>query len=174
MKTWEQYERDNDPEGKTAEFKIDLKWSLWAADEGIWEEYAPDALRHLKMMFNNTVIIKTTPRKEIRWGKVWVTGTSECEDAPGDLKASVHFESHWDSLEDLADTLGLDVDDEDALENLRGLIPFTMSGEPGLEVDADVDATSVAELLAKVDAIEDALLKMDAEEWAAIEAIYKE
>jgi len=56
---------------------IDLKWSLWSADEAVWEEYAPDTLSHLRSYLEgedsdsgDIFCIHTAPRKEIRFGHV--------------------------------------------------------------------------------------------------------
>ena len=59
-------------------FAVDLKWSLWSAAEEYWEEYAPEALAHLREGFagafedGGTIVIHTAPRKEIKYGTVTI------------------------------------------------------------------------------------------------------
>lgn len=63
--------------GEPLTFAVDLKWSLWSVAEEYWEEYAPEALAHLRAGFagafeehGDTLVLHTAPRKEIRYGTV--------------------------------------------------------------------------------------------------------
>lgn len=161
-------------EGGSAEFSIDLKWALWSADEGIWEQYAPEALKHLHMMSDNSLILHSAPRKEIRYGTVTITGTSECEDAAGELEARGRFEAQWDEPRDLMDTLGLDADDEDEYQCFVDCLSWANTdGDPGTYVEFHVKAHSVAELLEVIDRQEEELLKENDRLWKELEAAYK-
>lgn len=162
-------------EGGTAEFDIDLKWSLWSTDEGVWEQYAPEALKHLKLMNDNTLILKTAPRKEIRYGTVTITGTSEGEDGlGGELEATGRFEAQWDEVADLMNTLELDPDDEDERQCFVDSLPFAnMDGDPGTYVEFTVKAKSVAELLLLIDEKEAQLITENDRQWEELEGLYK-
>lgn len=173
---WEQYIRSQETEGKSAEVEIDLKWSLWSADEGYWEERAPAALVMLRGMNENTLVIKTSPKKEIRYGTVTITGTAECEGDKGDLKAIGRFEQHWDEPLDLMDTCGFDLAraTEEDVQCFTDSLPFANDcGDPGVYREFEVKAETVAELLQKIDAEEDALIQDSTKQWADLEAMYK-
>lgn len=163
-------------ESGSAEFSIDLKWSLWSQDESIWQDYAPEALRHMKLMYNNTLILKTAPRKEIRYGTVTITGTSESEDSPndGELEAIGRFEAHWDEVAELMDTFGLDPGDDDEYQCFVDSLPWANTdGTPGTYIEFHVQATSVAALLTAIDLKEAELIKDNDRLWNELEAAYK-
>jgi hypothetical protein len=176
---WLDPDRHLQSEGGSAEFDIDLKWSLWSQDEGTWEQYAPEALKHLRMMSDNTLVLKTAPRKEIRFGTVTITGTAEAEaGSGGELEATGRFEAHWDSVEDLMDTLDVaaseDADYDEQYQCLVESLPFAnMDGDPGTYVEFEVKATTVAELLRLVDEQEAKLLAEDEQAWKELEDCYR-
>lgn len=89
--SWEQYSKAMDQEGGSATLEVRMKWSCWSADVETWEEEAPEAINHMRLMYNNELILNLSSKKECRTGKVTIVGTSECEDAPGDLHATGHF-----------------------------------------------------------------------------------
>lgn len=69
--------------GEPLIFDIDLRWALWSTDESLWADYAPETLKHLKGGFDgdfdehgDTVMIRTAPRKEIRFGTVIINPKS--------------------------------------------------------------------------------------------------
>lgn len=166
----------SNPEGGSAQFSIDLKWSLWSQDEGIWEQYAPEVLKHMRLMDNNTLILKSSPRKEIRYGTLTITGTSESEDSPndGELEATGRFEAHWDEPGELMDSLGLDPDNEEEYQCFVDSLSWANTdGTPGTYVEFQVKATSVAELLKLVDEQEEQLLKDEDRLWKELEDAYQ-
>jgi len=77
---------------------VDLKWSLWSADEETFEEYAPGIAARMRAAHSGEgkpLLLRTAPRKEIRFGAVLISkGTAEVEfsfewDEPHELAASV-------------------------------------------------------------------------------------
>lgn len=140
---------------------IDLKWSLWSADIGHWEEYAPELLPVMRncLVEKLPLYIMTAPRKEIRSGTV--------ELLPDRGYINVIFNCEWDDLHDLCDTLSC------TEEELQGLLTATEHGEPGTMLQEHVPwTTDLEKFLADVDAVEDALLKLDAEAWENLERIF--
>jgi len=168
----DRYNSGQDTEGQHGEVSIDLKWSLWTTDQGIWEEKAPEAIKMLHMMLNNTLVIHTAPRKEIRYGTVTITGTSECSDAKGALKATGRFVEYWDSVDDLMGALDMP-ETEYARESLAECLPFVDFDSPGVAREFTVEAESVAELLAKIDTEEDALIEDSAKQFSEVESLFK-
>ena len=70
------------------EKSVDLKWSLWSRDKGVWDERAPGVweLMHDAFFGHGNVSIETAPRKEIRFGIVLIRKGA----------ADVEFEAEWD------------------------------------------------------------------------------
>jgi len=85
---------------------VDLKWSLWTTDQTMWRAAAGEkwplvcAALTGEMDEDCSLTIRTSPRKEIRDGHVYVRWNSE-----GDLIAEVFFRAEWDEPRDLAHTL---------------------------------------------------------------------
>jgi hypothetical protein len=153
-------------------FNVDLKWSLWLAFPDEWEgknaKEAIDALKALQV--GESVQINTHPRKEIRSGSVTITRTARCYRAVG------MFHDEWNDTDALADTLGLlsgeDLltdDDNMALDIVRENVPRTEYGEPGTSKRIDVTAKTLVQLLIKVDAVEDKLIKTSERAWKSFE-----
>ena len=159
-------------------WRVDLKWSAWATDESIWEEYAPRTLSMLKEGFEGgafeeygePMVIETQPRKESRYMTVTLT--------PGQEGVHVHvFASDtWDSAHDLLDTLGLE---DQQLESLvsrlydDGLIDYRLDGDPGVVIEqefviapSDQDGKDeLASFLQQVDDIENLIMRESDEKW---------
>jgi hypothetical protein len=172
----DRYNAGQDTEGKSAEIDVDLKWSLWSQDVEYWRERAPEVIKMMETMLNNTLIIHTAPRKEIRFGTVTITGTSECSDAKGDLKAVGRFEEHWDDADSLMDTLGVLEDDstDTPVQAFVDSLPFANSdGDVGVYREFTVQADTVAKLLELIDKEEDALIADSSKQWAELESLYK-
>lgn len=148
---------------KPEELNVDLKWACWSADEGHWNDYAPDgAWERIKQAFLGTagpVTINTGPRKEIRFGSVTISKGH----------AEGYFCTEWDGVEELADTLGTEPDDA-----FREMIPFTWRNmEPGHEWDFKVKARSFQRLMERIDKEEHNLLVHDEREWKYIKDCFQ-
>ena len=147
---------------KPDKIEVDLKWSCWSIDEGYWKEYAPGIFdRMLKAWKGESgpVTIVTAPRKEIRYGTVTISKG----------EAEGHFCAEWDSIEELADTLGTECDDA-----FRETIPYSsFLMEPGTDWDFSVKARSFQKLMERVDAEEDNLMEHDTREWELIKSMFE-
>ena len=124
--------------GDAQVWKIDLKWSLWSQDDGIWADQAPQVWRAIwEGIVENAIgewgeilTVKTAPKKEIRTGEVsFAPGTS----IPGEDTVKVTVEFHTEN------------DDDDV---------FTE--HDSFEVSADEDGFD--EAMRKIDEAEDALI----------------
>lgn len=174
--SWEQYSKWATPEGGEATFEVNLKHSLWAADVATWDERAPQALAHLRAMHENRLHLVLRPSREVRYGKVTISGTADCEDASGELVAVGRFEDHWDDVDALMDTLGAgDPEDDDQRCAFLACLPFAdCNGTPGVWHEFEVRATTVEALLEAIDQEEAALLAESEKQWAALEAMYRD
>jgi hypothetical protein len=145
--------------------KIDLKWSLWSRREDSWGDYAPGAWERLAGMEpGDVMVVNTAPRKEIRFGEVTIA--REAEDT---WTAFGLFVAHWDSEESLCDTLGVPEADQ---AGLHDTLPRTQSGEPGLDKDFHLSASTFPELMRLIDIAEDELLKEEETAWGVLEKTY--
>ncbi len=164
-------------EKKPCTVDVEFKWSVWSANIDTWKEQAPDALATLMDMEDSLVVLKLQSRKEIRFGEVTITGTSEYDDQPGDLTAIGRFEELWDEIDTLADTLGIDTNGEDYDRERAILVeslPFAnANGDVGVYVEFDVRASSVAELLKLIDAKEDEMIEESSRLWKELDDYYK-
>ena len=143
------------------ELRVDLKWSCWTTDKGIWDEYAPGVWDRMAAAFNGTagpVRVMTGPRKETRYGSVLVSKGG----------AEGHFVCMWDELNELADTLNTEADDAFA-----ETIPFSShSMEPGMDRDFDCKARKFERLMRRIDAEEDGVIGESDAEWQLIESLF--
>lgn len=149
--------------------EVQHKWSVWSAGESDWPS---QVIVNLRAMYNNTLTLKLTSRKEIRWGEVTITGSSEAEDAPAELEANGFFCEGWDELEDIASTLRVG---PKRLDFLADCLPYQPHGG-GIGIYREfgpIKATSVAELLKLVDAEEDALIEESSKAWTEVESLFK-
>lgn len=141
---------------------VDLKWSCWTIDEGIWDDYAPGVWQRMHDAWQGTaapIAVSTGPRKEIRYGYVVIR--KGC--------ASGYFCTEWDSVEELADTLKTEADDA-----FNEMIPYSVHNmEPGLDWEFKVKARSFRKLMERIDKNEDDLIEHDKREWSYIEACFK-
>lgn len=145
--------------------RVDLKWSLWSKDKDFWDERAPGAWDELANLAPQCgVVIKTAPKKEIRYGTVTVERQQDGWVARG------VFSACWDDVESLGDTLNVP---EEELEALSEVVPRTMDGEIGLDIDFDVSATTLEELMSKLDECEAQLLENETQAWEAFEHAYR-
>jgi hypothetical protein len=145
---------------------IQHKWSCWSRDLATWEDvpHGPVFLDDIHALLNGSpfvdrVVVTVTSRKEIRSGIVAIR--AEERDGQRGLHAAGSLYEEWDDADDLASTLGVDVD------RLRPLLPWgsILSPGPGVEVGVDVFAATVEGLLAEVDRVEATLIQRSAQEW---------
>ena len=107
------------------EFSVDLKWSLWAGERGMWEEYGHGlVLSALEYMSEgDTVTIKLAAWKEVRYGTVSITFVKVLDTGVGKWRVAGDMTEGWDEVYDLFNTFGLydlsqDAGDEKVLEQL--------------------------------------------------------
>jgi hypothetical protein len=156
----------------TDEVSVDLKWSLWSADEATWEECAPDIWVKMLAAYLGVaqpLVVFTAPRKEIRGGRVTIR--------PG--AAEVSFRCTWDDIPSLMDTYGLDAENEelraDVTTYFEGGDGFDESGDTiGALEEAHVEAGTFEELIAAIDAVEDRLLAVEREHGEHFEAFCRD
>jgi hypothetical protein len=161
-----------DPPERLDTVTVDLKWSLWSADRGHWDEYAPGTWERMAAAYAGTdapLAVSSSPRKELRGGRVTIR--------PG--AATVSFRCTWDDVRDLMDTYGLDPDDQELRSQVtsyfEGGIGFDADGDTvGASESASVEAGTFAELIAAIDAVEDLLLEVERENGAHFEAFCRE
>ncbi len=158
---------------KAREHRVDLKWSLWSARVGCWEEYAPETLALLRAGIEGghmledgwNCVIHTAPRKEIR------CGTVEIYARDGRIFADVLFGCEWDEPYALAGTLLAVSRLEETDENLARVQAYVEDcGIRGTTREETIDfgeTPTLAEVLEKIDAVESALLADDTAEWEA-------
>lgn len=171
--SWEQHLGLCDTTGGSATIAVRHRWSAWSADRAVWQASAADALRHLEMMYENTLVLELTSEQRGRSGVVEIVGTSECEDAPAEFVVKGHIKDAWDTVDELAKRLGLQADDVYGIELLRDCLPHCDDmGTVGVARHFELSATSVGELLALVALEEDTLVADSAAQWRAIEAIH--
>lgn len=148
---------------KPEKISVDLKWSCWTEDEGIWNEYAPRAWEKMLKAFTGKtgpVTIHTGPRKEIRYGSVTIEKG----------KASGYFCTNWDECSELADNLGTECDDA-----FCEMIPHSIHlMEPGIDWDfGETKARKFINLMRKINHEESELLVIDEREWKYIENCFR-
>lgn len=141
------------------DYHIDLKWSCWTTDAGIWDDYAPDAYAAIKDALQgkgDPIRIYSAPKKEIRYMTV--------EIVPVGKSAQIYAicRAEWDEQYDIENTLGLD---EGALDES---LPYTSLGDVGVEVDATFKARG-ATAMKKIDAVEGEAIKDSEQEWSWLE-----
>ncbi len=123
----------------TPTFEVDLKWSLWSKDPEVWQDYAPETWRHIRdgvvggylEETGDTLVIRTAPKKEIRYGEVMIWYNPRTDN----IEAGVRFEQEYDE------------DPSDIVEDL-------------VSAPSDGSLKSLRILMAKIDALEDALIEM--------------
>lgn len=146
---------------KPEEISVDLKWSCWTEDEGIWNEYAPGVWDKMQKAFSGEsgpVTINTGPRKEIRYGSVTIERG----------RANGYFCTNWDDCHELADTLGTECDDA-----FCEMIPHSIHAmEPGIDWDFSVKARKFVNLMRRIDTEENELLSFDENEWNSIKRCF--
>lgn len=165
--TPEQYARyEDEATMPDAEPHVDLKWSLWTADAGLWEEHGHRAQYEvLAAAFAGErpdFTVYTHPRKEIRSGQVTMR----------EGEATVRFEAVWDSPfchvpDHITGTLESDAavdtidqwfvehygyQDGDVEYPIGAQVVATLKAEPG---------ESFEDFMARIDACEDALLAQE-------------
>lgn len=143
------------------EVRVDLKWSLWIANKESWQDYAPGIVRQMEKAFlgiGRPVLVRTAPRKEIRFGEVLITKG----------RATGTFACEWDEAHELADTLGTE-NNEAFVECLPG---SAYVGGIGVDVEFVVAARTFNALMERIDAEEDRLIKLDRQEWKGIETLF--
>lgn len=142
---------------------VDLKWSLWTADRGIWDEYAPGAWSEMRKAFfgkSDEVTVHTAPRKEIRYGTVEVR----------EGEAFVSFRAIWDApnchvpehvpedqIDEASETIASWFDDNEGYEDGDTESPVAA------QVIRKVKADSFPKLMRKIDECEEQLLREEQE-----------
>lgn len=155
------------------EIRIDLKWSLWSADVGTFEEHvSEEGLALMRQAFEGTgkpVLVRTAPDKEIRFGSVLIER--------GEM--TYEFSCEWDDSRDLI-TEELDLSDElaeslaaditDWLRDMAQAVEAPFSTENiGAFIQGSVTADDFETALHKVDEAEERLLKIEKENSAALD-----
>ena len=152
---------------------IDLKYALWSADVGHWEDHAPDALALLRAAVESgdlhdghRVTINTAPRKEIRAGTVQLSAQD------GHVFADVEFHTEWDEPCDLAGSLAHMLGIKDFSANApSALCDRLCVQELGAHEFDRLDlgeSPTLAEVLARIDAVEERLLANDKDAWESL------
>ena len=157
---------------EASEVRVNLKWSLWSAHEEHWQERAPAVLATMREGIEGGQIletgcgitIRTAPHKEIRYGEVTIYPRD------GRLYADVRFSSEWDEPSALADTLlheigvtdASDATYDRAVEWVRGWVAPTVTEEDTIDLG---ESPTLADALARIDAVEDRLLAADKTGW---------
>ena len=164
-------ERGGSGRQEPIEISVDLKWSVWSQDAYTWKDYAPETYKHMKSGVDggeleesgDSLLIRSSPKKEIRYGSVYIYYDAKA----GSCAANVSFFTEWDDAYELEDTLGK------PLEDFEKMLPRHSEGI-GCEVPRTVYAKTLRTLLKKIDAVEDELLKDDAEAWTDVEEALKD
>lgn len=153
---------DSAPAQEAGSVHIDLKWSLWSQDNGVWDEYAPGVLKQMQDAFlgkTAPLVVQTAPRKEIYFGSVTIS--------KGQAKGV--FTTEWDEVEELADTLGVKCD-----EVFRECVPFTMENmAPGVALDFLVKARKFESLMWRIEEEECRMLERDKRAWTCLKESFK-
>ena len=159
--------------------EVAIKWTCFPVDRSDLEHRAPTVLGRLVEGIDEGFLEETgdsfeiafRSTKEIRYGRVTIRPTRE------GLVASGKVWDEWDDPADLADTLGLYTDDESedsfVVDSLRELLPFTESGEPGVEHEFSFPVTSTDQLLEQLEAEESELIKASQAAWTEIDTTMK-
>lgn len=141
---------------------VDLKWSCWLNDRGVWDEYSAGTWERMQAAFEGTaapITINTAPRKECRYGSITISKG----------KASGYFATEWDEVSDLADTLNTEPTDA-----FCDSIPFSIHlMEAGMDWEFTVKARKFHKLMEKLDNEENNLLQTDRKEWSYLEQLYQ-
>ena len=154
---------------------IDLRWSLWSDDLGIWERES-DALElinsYLGMLElasdevddpDATLTIQTAPWKEIRFGEVKFKGD----------RITVSFRSEWDEIHEL-------IEDDDPDEVIWEI--YNELANPSIvevlsvkEITKDIKSQDAKDylkaVLTAIDDVENQLLKLDKQNWKEFSSI---
>lgn len=139
--------------------KVDLKWSLWSKDSSYWDEMNATAqLKAVKAAFlgGEPVKLVTAPRKEIRFGTVFVT--KGC--------AMVEFSAVWDDPRSLLpDELSMEDLATDAVHDwFCGFLGY-LDGDPespiGAQVVKMVEANDFEVPMNGIDACEEELIEQE-------------
>jgi hypothetical protein len=150
------------------EFDIDLRWSLWTADEDGFAEndHNQKVLDAMKAAFagGRPVTVNTAPKKEIRFGSVDITkGT-----------ANVHFSFEWDEdyehlyrVEEIAPDLS-PKEERDARESISMFLCELENYQ-----DREIKADTFAELMAAIDKVESDLLESEQSQSDSFEEMIK-
>ena len=158
-------------ERKQHEHRVDLKWSLWTEGMEYWEEYAPKTLAALKsgiddgemLEHGGYIRILTAPRKEIRSGEAVIYARD------GHVMADVRFSTEWDEPYVLVETLMQlcelpEVSEEEYDARVERLRCQELGCTEEEHVDFGEDPT-LADVLARIDAVEERLLVNDKLAW---------
>jgi hypothetical protein len=146
-------------------WRVDLKWSLGSRDLGVWEHAKQAGVwqKIEQLPVGKKIMIRTAPRKEIRFGSALI------ERHEDQWSAEVEFEEHWDTAEELAGTLGLP-EGEEHTDALMSVMPFGKGYEAGVQIGRYVEAKTVQELMDGIDDVENDLIHQSNAAYKKVEA----
>jgi hypothetical protein len=163
---------------------IDLKWSLWSKHRETWDDRADtvpsgalcgfsefwDRMQQSYEGVDVPISINLSPKKEIRYGTVTI----------GQGCAYGNFTQEWDDPEMLADTLGVDTEDESKYaifcEELLNLGEIWENGSMGfiekIDVTHDPQTVPFEDFMAEIDSYESCLIARSDQAWNELENRY--
>lgn len=141
------------------EFQVDLKWSLWSLNDS---EFPDEVLFEMQMAFEGdlpAVIIRTHPRKEIRFGSVEVYKGG----------ADVCFYFEWDdprSIQKVLSDLSLSQGERDfATDRIAAFY-----SEMTWQISRVIAAGSFVELMEQIDQVESDLMELEIHQSKALDS----
>jgi len=151
-------------------WEIDLKWSAWSGDPGVWDERAPKTYAMLVDGFDGgfeesgeTVRIRSGPRKESRYMEVVFKPEGD------GVRVYARVTETWDSVEDLLVTLGLPDRCGDALQDYLFRYDMTVDGEPGIWEEKNFVAQDLDTAMKEIDLLEDHILQAGSEAFGELQ-----
>lgn len=149
--------------------RVDLKWSAWSKDHGCWDDHAPGIWEKLAALpIGQVVTVRSSPRKEIRYGTVEISHVAHPTRPEGFWEAQAMFQDVWDSSGFLAGSLGLE--DEEGEDAMCEKLHIGLGDSFSIEVSNQVEAPTFEKLMAAIDRIEDDLIAQNTETWEELEA----
>ena len=146
---------------------VDFKWSLWTSDKELWKSAGMSWEVFEDMDLDETAVIETAPKKEIRFGRVSITN---CEE--GGFEADGTFVAEWDTPEEIivgewedkgygSDFFHLSDAEIDAIsDEIYEMVAFDIFGL-GAHIEFSIKADTIGELMEKIDDEEERLLILE-------------
>jgi hypothetical protein len=129
-------------------FELDCKWDLWSPDE----KYDAEMLAAIKeLKEGDSVSIFSMPRK------IGIVASITIQKNEKGYSYNASMTEGLGDTEELADSLGLDVEDEMAMEILDEMIPKDMDGSNGYTAEDSNCNLSLEELFSCLGNLEDVL-----------------